>query len=85
MLGDENSIDPDDVRDELKFELVMLNGALKKLDKDWDFSDIIRQLSSDPGPALATIPKHKKQIERITKLRDDFLRTEQEKPRANLM
>ncbi len=66
MLGDENSIDPDDVSDELKFELVLLNWALRKLDKDWDFSDIICQLSSDPGPVLAIIPKLKKQIERMT-------------------
>ncbi len=85
MLGDENSIDPDDVRDELKFELVVLNGALRKLDKDWDFSDIISQLSSDPGPVLAIIPKLKKQIERMTKLRDDFLRKEQEKQRADFL
>jgi len=35
---------------------------------------IIRQMSSDPGPALAIIPKLKKQIERMTKLRDGFLR-----------
>jgi hypothetical protein len=84
-MGDENSIDPDDVRDELKFELVVLNGALKKLDKDWGFSDIIRQLSSDPGAALTIIPKFKKQIERIIKFRDDFLLKEQEKPQANFL
>jgi hypothetical protein len=79
MLGVENSIDPDDVRDELKFKLVLLNGALKDLNKNWDFSDIIRKLSSDPGPVLAINPKLRKQIERVTKLRNDFLRTEQEK------
>ncbi len=62
MFSDKNSIDLDDVRDELKFEWVVLNGALKELNKSWDFSDIIRQLSSDPGPPLAIVPKHKKQI-----------------------
>ena len=35
---------------------------------------IIRQMSSDPGPALAIIPKLKKKIERMTNLRDGFLR-----------
>ncbi len=85
MLVDENSIDPDDVRDEWKFELVVLNGILMKLDKDWDFSNMIRQLSSDPRPALAIVSKLRRQIERMTKLRDAFLRTKQEKPLANFL
>ena len=36
LLGSENSIDPEDVRDELRSELVLLNGALKKLDPGLD-------------------------------------------------
>jgi hypothetical protein len=82
LFEDWNSTDPDDVREELKIELIVLNGALKDLNKNWDFMDIIRPLTTDQGPALAIIPKLKKQIERLTKLRDDFLLKELEEPRA---
>jgi hypothetical protein len=37
MLGSDNSVDPEDVRDELRTELVLLNGALKQLAPDLDF------------------------------------------------
>ena len=37
------------------------------------------ELKFDLGPSLAIVPKLMKQIERMTKIRDDFLRTEQEK------
>ncbi len=40
--GSDNSIDPEDVRDDLRTELVMLNGALKQLNPDLDFSDTLR-------------------------------------------
>ncbi len=53
MLGSDNSVDPDDVRDELMTELVLLNGALKKLDPDVDFSEVLRPLLADTGPAMA--------------------------------
>ncbi len=34
LLADENSIDLEDVRDDLRTELIVLNGDLKKIDKD---------------------------------------------------
>jgi hypothetical protein len=43
----------EDVRDELRTELVLLNGALKQLNPDLDFSDALRPLLADTGPALA--------------------------------
>jgi hypothetical protein len=48
---DENSVDVEDVRDEMRTDLIMLNGALKKLDKDWDFLEVLRPLLTDQGPA----------------------------------
>ncbi len=45
----------DDARDELKFLLAILNGALKDLNKNWDFTDIIRPLLADQGPATAFV------------------------------
>jgi hypothetical protein len=61
------------VKEDLKTELVLLNAALKKLDADWDFTDIIRPLLSDQGPALAVVPKLKRQIDRMTNIRNEFL------------
>jgi hypothetical protein len=40
-LGSDNSIDPENVRDELRTELVLLDGALKQLNPDLDFSDAL--------------------------------------------
>jgi hypothetical protein len=73
MLGNDSSIDPEDVRDKLKIELIVLNGALKDLNKNWDFSDVIRPLLTDQGPALPTVPKLTTLIVRLKKIRDDFL------------
>ncbi len=64
--------------EDLKFELALLNAALKKLDADWDFTDIIRPLLSDQEPAIAVDPKLKRQIDRMTKLRDAFLQQKQD-------
>ena len=75
MLGADDSLDQDNEKEDLKMELALLNTALKKLDPDFDFAPIINPLLSDQGPAMAVVPKLKKQIERITKVRDDFLQT----------
>ena len=75
MLGADDSLDQDDVKEELKMELVLLNATLKDLNPNWDFAPIINPLLSDQGPAMAVVPKLKKQIERMTKGRDDFLQT----------
>ncbi len=48
--------------EDLKFDLQVLNAALKKLDVDWDFTAFITPLLSDQGPALAVVPKLKRQI-----------------------
>ena len=75
MLGADDSLDQDNEKEDLKMELALLNTALKKLDPDFDFAPIINPLLSDQGPAMAVVPKLKKQIERMTKVRDDFLQT----------
>ena len=74
----ENSVDVEDVRDEMRTDLIMLNGALKQLNKDWDYSEVLRPLLTDQGPAFTQILRLKKQMERMIKIRDDFLRNEQE-------
>ena len=62
----------------MRTDLIMLNGALKQLNKDWDFSEVLRPLLADHGPAITQIPRPTKQMERMIKIRDDFLRNEQE-------
>ncbi len=84
MLGDDRSLDQDaadDVKDELKLEWAILNGALKGHIKNWDFTEVIRPLLADQGPATAVVLKLKKQIERMTNTKDDFLRREEGKSR----
>ena len=54
MLGEEDSLGQeaaDKVVENLKFELVPLNVALKKLDADLDFTVLINPLLADQGPA----------------------------------
>ncbi len=52
----DNSCDIEDLREEYKNELIMSNATLKKLDKDMDFSDVIRPLLADTGLAVALVP-----------------------------
>jgi hypothetical protein len=68
MLVDDNSTDLDALRDDLKFEMVVLHTEVKKLDPNWDFSGIIKPLMDDQGPPILVIPRIKKQIERMQKL-----------------
>jgi hypothetical protein len=87
-FGDDKFADQDaatDARNESKFQLAMLNGALKDLNKNWDFPDIIRPLLADHGPAIAVVQKLKKQIERMTKIKDDFRRREEVKTQADVL
>ncbi len=80
MLGDDDSLGQeaaDNVKEDLKCELVLLNVALKQLNADLDFSLIINPLLSDQGPPMAVVPKLKKQIERMKKTRDEFLQQKQ--------
>jgi hypothetical protein len=80
LLGDdyEKSIDPEDVREDLKTELLALHMALKKLDNDLDFSAVILPLIAEQGPAAAHVLRLSKQINRLKKFRADFLRDKQE-------
>ncbi len=72
MLVDEGSTDLDALRDDLRFELIVLHGEVKELNKSWDFSAIVNPLLEDQGAPIAVIARLKKQIKRLKKLRDDF-------------
>jgi hypothetical protein len=72
MIVDDGSTDVDGLREELKFELIVLHGEVKKLDVSWDFTTIVGPLLADKDPAMAVIPRIKKQIDQLKKLRDDF-------------
>jgi hypothetical protein len=66
------------VKEELKVQSILVNWTLKKLNKDRDFTDIIHPLTTDTGPASILVPKLKKQVDRLTKIIDDFLRQEEQ-------
>ena len=74
MLGSENSVDPDDLVNELKTDLVLLNGTLKKLDPDVDLWEVLRPLLAETGPAIAYAQRLGKQKIRMEKIRDDLVR-----------
>jgi hypothetical protein len=82
LLGSDNSIDPEDVRDELRTELLMLNAALKELNPNLDLSDALRPLLADTGPAVAHVQRLSRQKERMEKIRDGLLRQAEEKQSA---
>jgi hypothetical protein len=70
MIAHETSTDVDAVREELKFELIVLHGEVKELNKSWDFTAIVDPLLADQGSAFLLIPRIKKQIERLKKLKE---------------
>jgi hypothetical protein len=75
------------MKDELRTELIVLSGAVKKLDRDCDFSEVIWPLLTDQGPASATIQRlsSSKQIVRLKKIGNEFLTKQQrETPGAAL-
>ena len=81
LLADDysdKSIDPEDIREDLKTELLAVHVALKKLDKDIDFSAIINPLIAEQGPAIQHVQRLSKQIDRLKKFREQFLRDKQE-------
>jgi hypothetical protein len=43
------------------------------INKNWDFTVLIKPLLADQGPAIAFVPKLKSHIDRLRKLRDEFL------------
>ena len=77
MLGSDTSVDPDDLVNELKTDLVLLNGTLKKLDPDVDLWEVLRPLLAETGPAIAYAQKLGKQKIRMEKIRDDLVREAQ--------
>jgi hypothetical protein len=82
LLGDDDSLGQEaaeTVVEDLKFDLALLNAALKDLNKNWDFTALVTPLLSDQGPALAVAPKLKRQIDRMTKLRDEFQKKQAER------
>ncbi len=46
----ENSVDIEDVRNDVKTDLIMLNGELKALNSDFDLRAVLRPLLDDQGP-----------------------------------
>jgi hypothetical protein len=74
MLGSDNSVDPEDVVDELKTDLIVSNGDLKQLNPNMDFSAVLRPLLAETGPALAHAQRLARQKTRMEKIRDDLVR-----------
>jgi hypothetical protein len=75
----DTSTDPYDVRNELRMELIVLNAGLKRLHNDLDLSAVVRPLLEDTGPLLTQIERLQKQKDRMIRLKEDFLRQEQER------
>ncbi len=67
----ENSSDLEDVREDYKNVLILLHASLKALNRDLDFSDILKPLLAETGPAVTHVPKLSKQIARMTKYIDE--------------
>ena len=82
LLGNDISTDPEDIRDELRTELILLNTELKQMNPDLDFFEALRPLLADTGPAMAHVQRLQKQKARMEKIRDDCLRKAEEKRHA---
>jgi hypothetical protein len=67
-IVDDGSTDLYAVREELKFELIVLHSEVMELNKKWDFLAIVDPLLADPGLPLLVIPRIRKQIELLKKL-----------------
>jgi hypothetical protein len=85
--GDNSNEALEDQRDDFKNELILLHATLKDLNNNLDFTDIIRPLLADTGPAVAHIPKLAKQIARMKKMIDATknVRQEEEKAQADFL
>ncbi len=81
VIVDDTSTDVDAVREDLRFELIVLHTEVKKLDAGWDFTAVVKPLLDDQGSAILGIPRIKKQIERLKKLRDHVHATAASPPR----
>ena len=67
----ENCSEIDDLREEYKNELILLHANLKALNRDLDFSDILKPLLAETGPAMTHVPKLSKQIARMKRYIDE--------------
>ena len=76
--GDNSAEALEDQRDDLKNELIELHATLKDLNNNLDFTDIIRPLLADTGPAVDHVPKLAKQIARMKTLIHKKMRQEEE-------
>ena len=65
LLGSDISTDPEDIRDELRTELLLLNTELKQMNPDFDLFEALRPLLADTGPAMAHVPRLQKQKARM--------------------
>ena len=85
--GDNSAEALEDQRDDLKNELIELHATLKDLNNNLDFTDIIRPLLADTGPAVAHVPKLAKQIAHMKKMIDATknVRQEEEKAQADFL
>ena len=75
LLSDGSLESAEDQKDDLKSELVALNAAMRRLDPNLDFSKIIDPLLADQGSAFALVPKLRKQLQRMQKIRDGLTPT----------
>ena len=72
VIIDDTSTDVDRVREDLRFDLIVLHTEVKELNKGWDFTAVVKPLLDDQGPAMLVIPIIKNMIERMNRLRDEF-------------
>ena len=63
----ENSSDLEELRGNHKNELIILHATLKTLNRDLDFSDILKPLLTETGAAMTHAPKLARQIARMKK------------------
>jgi hypothetical protein len=49
VIVDDTSTDVDAVREDLRFELIVLHTEVKKLDAGWDFTAVVKPLLDDQG------------------------------------
>jgi hypothetical protein len=47
MIVDDTSTDVDAVRQDLRFELIVLHTEVKELNKGWDFTAVVKPLLDD--------------------------------------
>jgi hypothetical protein len=47
LVVDDNSTDVDALREESKFEVIVLHGEVKELNKSWDFTARVNPLLAD--------------------------------------